>query len=64
MDTTKTTGATAGATPCLAHGGERVFSKACRSCAAFALTCFPSHPNAQANGTPAIVGTVPAKVGC
>ncbi|TSD88908.1 hypothetical protein FFK22_009295 [Mycobacterium sp. KBS0706] len=45
---TTVTEATTATVPCLAHGGDRAFSRACRSCAAFALTCFPPHPLAKA----------------
>jgi cytochrome c5 len=34
------------ASPCIVTGGERIFARACRSCSAFALSCFPDHPNA------------------
>jgi len=47
----------AAAAPCIAHGRERVYCRACRGCSAFALSCFPPHPKAQAKGTPVTVGT-------
>lgn len=49
---TETTAATA---PCLAHGGERIFSNACQTCAEFALGCFPQRPRpvtSEATPTP------------
>lgn len=55
VETQSTSTVPAAASPCLAHHGERIFSRACRSCPAFALTCFPPHP--QAKSAPVTVET-------
>jgi hypothetical protein len=47
------------AAPCIATGGDRIFSGACLQCAAFAIGCFPANP-AEAAGDqepPAIIPT-------
>lgn len=45
-DTIGAAASTIPASPCIVTGGERIFARACRSCSAFALSCFPDHPNA------------------
>ncbi|MGL4959603.1 MAG: hypothetical protein ACRC67_00105 [Inquilinus sp.] len=35
--------------PCLAHGGGRIFSGPCRTCSAFAISCFPARPRRVTN---------------
>jgi hypothetical protein len=42
---------------CIATGGERIFSRDCRSCTAFALDCFPplAQPKAPRDREPATI---------
>jgi hypothetical protein len=50
---------TTASAPCIAHGGSRVYSRACRSCTQFALDCFPASPAGTADdGEPA--ASIPA----
>ncbi len=43
-DTNGAAASTSPAAPCIATGGDRIFSDACLSCPAYAIECFPARP--------------------
>jgi hypothetical protein len=43
--------------PCIATGGDRIFSDACLSCTAYAIGCSPVHPTGARDDGDTALGT-------